>query len=537
MPISKIKGNGIEDDSITSARLDDGTIVAVDLASDAVTTAKIAADAVTTAKIAADAVDGTKIADDSIDSEHIADGAVDLSHMSATGTKDATTFLRGDNSFQVVAVTPTAVSDQANTSTGSFSFPSGTEAQRPGSPTEGMTRYNSDSDKLEVYANGAWERIDSAPTYDVDYLVVAGGGSGGTAGGGGGAGGMREGTLTLSKGTTYTVTIGGGGAGVSSWGAGGNAGGDSVFGSITSLGGGLGGHGGGGDGGSGGGGAQGLGGSGTAGQGNDGGDGSFGNPGLPGGGGGGKSAAGADASGGSTAGAGGNGLANAITSAVFAGGGGGGTRSGTAGAGGSGGGGAGSSNSNGTSGTTNTGGGGGGAGGANIGTVSGNGGSGIVIIKVPDANYATSTLTGSPSSSQSGGFTTLTWTQSGSYTAQEKQIMAHYAKIQNGKVVDIIVASQEHIDNMVDTSPGKWIQTSYNTYGGVHSDGGTPLRKNYAGIGFTYDKTRDAFIPPKPYASWTLDEDTCLWEPPVAHPDDGEIYDWNEETQTWDAVE
>jgi len=114
--------------------------------------------------------------------------------------------------------------------------------------------------------------------------------------------------------------------------------------------------------------------------------------------------------------------------------------------------------------------------------------------------------------------------------------MAHYAKIQDGKVVDIVVASQDHIDNMVDTTPGIWIQTSYNTRGGVHTEGGTPLRKNYAGIGFTYDQLRDAFIPPKPYASWTLDEDTCLWEPPVPLPDEG-TYLWNEETQTWDAVE
>ena len=117
--------------------------------------------------------------------------------------------------------------------------------------------------------------------------------------------------------------------------------------------------------------------------------------------------------------------------------------------------------------------------------------------------------------------------------------MAHYAKVKDGKVVKVIVAEQDFIDNMVDDSPGKWIQTSYNTYGGAHRDGGTPLRKNYAGIGFTYDKTRDAFIPPKPFDSWTLNDDTCLWEPPVAFPSDIETvqYDWNEETQSWDAVE
>ena len=111
--------------------------------------------------------------------------------------------------------------------------------------------------------------------------------------------------------------------------------------------------------------------------------------------------------------------------------------------------------------------------------------------------------------------------------------MAHYAKVQDGKVVQVIVAEQDFIDNMVDTSPGKWIQTSYNTYGGVHREGGTPLRKNYAGIGFTYDKTRDAFIPPKPFDSWTLNEETCLWESPVAYPTDGEVYRWDEDTTSW----
>ena len=82
-----------------------------------------------------------------------------------------------------------------------------------------------------------------------------------------------------------------------------------------------------------------------------------------------------------------------------------------------------------------------------------------------------------------------------------------------------------------------WIQSSYNTRGGVHSDGKTPFRKNHAGIGFTYDETRDAFIPPKPYDSWTLNEDTCIWDPPVAYPDDGKKYVWNEDTQAWDEIE
>ena len=81
-----------------------------------------------------------------------------------------------------------------------------------------------------------------------------------------------------------------------------------------------------------------------------------------------------------------------------------------------------------------------------------------------------------------------------------------------------------------------WKQTSYNTHGGVHTLDGTPLRKNHAGIGYTYDEDRDAFIPPKNYPSWTLNEDTCRWEAPVAYPDDGKRYNWNEETTSWDEI-
>jgi hypothetical protein len=109
--------------------------------------------------------------------------------------------------------------------------------------------------------------------------------------------------------------------------------------------------------------------------------------------------------------------------------------------------------------------------------------------------------------------------------------MAHFAKIQKGKVVKVIAAEAEFFDNYIDDSPGKWVQTSYNTFGGQHLLGGTPFRKNYAGIGYTYDKLRDAFIPPKPYNSWILNEDTCLWEAPVAYPTDDNDYQWNEETQ------
>jgi len=115
--------------------------------------------------------------------------------------------------------------------------------------------------------------------------------------------------------------------------------------------------------------------------------------------------------------------------------------------------------------------------------------------------------------------------------------MTHYAKVSNNLVTQVIVAEADFFDNFVDSSPGEWIQTSYNTSGGVHSEGGTPLRKNYAGIGFTYDKTRDAFIEPKPYPSWTLVEATCRWEAPAAYPDDGKVYNWDEDTTAWVEIE
>jgi hypothetical protein len=109
--------------------------------------------------------------------------------------------------------------------------------------------------------------------------------------------------------------------------------------------------------------------------------------------------------------------------------------------------------------------------------------------------------------------------------------MAHYAKVSNGLVTTVIVAEAEFFETFVDTSPGEWIQTSYNTRGGQHTQGGTPLRKNYAGIGYTYDAQLDAFIPPKPYASWTLDEETCLWNAPVARP--AGQYRWDEDSLSW----
>jgi len=127
--------------------------------------------------------------------------------------------------------------------------------------------------------------------------------------------------------------------------------------------------------------------------------------------------------------------------------------------------------------------------------------------------------------------------------------MANFAKIGlNGKVIEVqsVVNEVLHDANGVEqevngidfltklTGWAVWKQTSYNTRGGVHLTDGTPLRKNYAGIGFTYDEDKDAFIPPKPFNSWTLNETTCLWEAPVAYPDDDNDYTWNESTQTWD---
>jgi hypothetical protein len=122
--------------------------------------------------------------------------------------------------------------------------------------------------------------------------------------------------------------------------------------------------------------------------------------------------------------------------------------------------------------------------------------------------------------------------------------MTHFAKVQDGTVTQVIVAEPEFFNTFVDSSPGEWIQTSYNTRGGVHyapnsnePDGGVALRKNYAGIGFAYDKDRDAFIPPQPYTSWTLDEASCLWEAPVPMPADNNAYAWNEETQSWELID
>jgi hypothetical protein len=120
--------------------------------------------------------------------------------------------------------------------------------------------------------------------------------------------------------------------------------------------------------------------------------------------------------------------------------------------------------------------------------------------------------------------------------------MGHYAKVRDGIVVDVIVAEESFFETFRDTTPGRWIQTSYNTRGGIYylpdSDIPSPdqskaLRKNFASIGYSYSFDLDAFIPPKPYPSWTLNTETCLWVAPVPYPNDGQLYYWDESTQTW----
>jgi hypothetical protein len=113
--------------------------------------------------------------------------------------------------------------------------------------------------------------------------------------------------------------------------------------------------------------------------------------------------------------------------------------------------------------------------------------------------------------------------------------MSHFAKVTDGKVVQVIVAEQEFFDTFVDSSPGTWIQTSYNTYGNQHPEG-RPLRGNYAGIGYTYDSVNDVFYAPQPYPSWTLNNITWLWESTVAYPTDGKQYKWNESITNWEEV-
>jgi hypothetical protein len=178
------------------------------------------------------------------DAANITTGTIATARL-ASGTANSGTFLRGDQTWTAVSVTPTAVSDQNNTSTGYFDLPSGTTAQRPGSPTAGMVRFNTNYSIYEAYDGSAWKQVSlGAISISAEYLVVAGGGAGGTGdrGGAGGAGGYLTGTTSLSVGTTYTVTVGAGGAGSNNQSVPGANGSDSsISGIATSIGGGGGG--------------------------------------------------------------------------------------------------------------------------------------------------------------------------------------------------------------------------------------------------------------------------------------------------------
>jgi hypothetical protein len=115
--------------------------------------------------------------------------------------------------------------------------------------------------------------------------------------------------------------------------------------------------------------------------------------------------------------------------------------------------------------------------------------------------------------------------------------MAHFAKVENGTVTQVIVIEQDVLNTGHWGDLASWIQTSYNTQGGVHAQGGAPLRKNFAGIGYTYDSVRDAFIPPKQFASWVLDEATCQWNAPTPMPvEEGKMFKWDEPTTSWVEV-
>jgi hypothetical protein len=129
----------------------------------------------------------------------------------------------------------------------------------------------------------------------------------------------------------------------------------------------------------------------------------------------------------------------------------------------------------------------------------------------------------------------------------QDKFMAHFAKIRKGNIVEKVVVVHNNVATTEQTgvdflnnlykSRDVWKQTSYNTKGGIHKLGGTPFRKNFANTGYKYDQTRDAFIPPKPFNSWILNEDTCLWEAPIVKPDDGQDYNWNETIQNWELIE
>lgn len=116
--------------------------------------------------------------------------------------------------------------------------------------------------------------------------------------------------------------------------------------------------------------------------------------------------------------------------------------------------------------------------------------------------------------------------------------MAHFAKVENGVVTQVIVIDQETLNLGHWGDPADWVQTSYNTQANKHTQGGTPVRGNYAGIGYTYDKVNDVFYPAQPFASWTISESTdWVWTPPTPMPvEEGKMYSWNEETKSWDEI-
>jgi hypothetical protein len=362
------------------------------------------------------------------------DNTVNISKLNATGTRSAATALRGDNTF--ADITPTEISDQANTSTGYMMMPVGTTGQRPGSPASGMYRMNSTTGEPEWYDSvyGIWVAFASNSAYNIDFLVVAGGGAGGGmvsgfCGAGGGAGGYRSSSETAIPLTAYTVTVGAGGSGVSS--GQGNNGSNSVFNTTTSTGGGGGGTGvtsgtgsNGSGGGSGGGGATGSGtpgtggsgGAGTSGQGFAGGSAPNHNSNdtnIQGGGGGGAGGVGGNGTSGGPAGNGGVGLNWQSLGTFYAGGGGGSSyNTATPGSGGNGGGGNGGNFNSGTTGQPGTANRGGGGGGAGVATTGGSGGSGVVIVRYLGAQRGSGgTVT------SAGGYTYHTFTSSGTFTA------------------------------------------------------------------------------------------------------------------------
>lgn len=125
---------------------------------------------------------------------------------------------------------------------------------------------------------------------------------------------------------------------------------------------------------------------------------------------------------------------------------------------------------------------------------------------------------------------------------RELHRMSYFAKVFDGKVISVVSAEPDFFNTFVDSSPGQWLQTSYNTRGNVHygqdgkPDGGVALRGNYAGVGYTYDAENDVFYPPAPFPSWILNTTTWLWEPPVPHPQDDKSYLWDETIKNWVTV-